>query len=80
MEGEGSSQGEGPRRKWTSDVRTSDVEVGPSQVPTGAGREKVGQASAHPDSVLLFKDNYYNLAEHWPAPASGLSMLYTPYD
>lgn len=75
MEGEGSSQGEGPRRKWTS-----DVEVGPSQVPTGAGREKVGQASAHPDSVSLFKDNDYNLAEHWPAPASGLSMLYTPYD
>lgn len=41
MEGEGSSQGEGPRRKWTSDVRTSDVEVGPSQVPTqGQGGRK----------------------------------------
>lgn len=56
MEEKGSSQGEGPRRKWTSDVRstsdvrTSDVEAGPSQ---GAGREKVGQAVSHPLEIII---------------------------
>lgn len=63
MEEEGSSQGDGPRRKGTSDVRRA-WRRGQTRYLQGAGREKVGQASAHSDCVSPFRDNYYNLAEH----------------